>query len=355
MFRRRMGRSLQAICFCVIMMIAFTGCRANLDVQTEPTENRTDSPSHNISETEKDPLDSSRKIEVISFDLRVLETSWSDNDWQMPVLLSTYDEYEQYLQHVLADCVWEADYQYTNEAKFLAEYEKKWFNSNGLLMLPIKHSDWSYAHEVEVTLFDESGRLEINVIATHPEEEIYPIESYWLIVMELEKSELETVTKMSVSLSEAIDETQIVLKTETHLLNDTFSLKSDENAPRENVLTFRSREELDAFCDQIEFTTQESEDELKVLTDGYQEAWFEENMLIFIRMTAPATGYDFDLRLVRNTGTDKIRMELFEHHEGILFHAPESFLFVVEVSKTENEGLDKITGYEGCRIYTGFN
>lgn len=356
------GRSIQIICLCALMMLVVTGCGAVFNSQTDQAETRTDPMSDSTSKIEIDenesgdePIESVNIIESTSFDLRVLKTNWSEADWQIPVLLSTYEEYVQYAQNVLTGCEWEADYQYTDEAAFLANYKKEWFDQKSLLMLPIIHPDWSYFHKVELIKSEQSGKLDIHVTANYQEEKIYPIESYWLIVMEVEKSDIENMTEMSVSLNESIDETQMVLESETHILDYTLVLETDDNTTKENVFTVQDKKELDAFYQQIKFTEEDTVSEFKNLLEGYQEEWFDENMLIFMRMTAPAHGYEYDLRLLLDTETGKIKMELFEHHDGMLYDAPASYLFVVEVSKTENGELDNIAGYDACRIYTGFN
>lgn len=132
-------------------------------------------------------------------------------------------------------------------------------------------------------------------------------------------------------------------------------LESDNNASKENVFTIRNSAELNEFYNQIQFANEDMVNELRSLVGNYQEAWFADNLLIFIRMTAPATGYDYDLRLVWDTETNKIKMELFEHHGGILYDAPGSYIFVVEVSKSDKADLNKFAGYEACRIFSGYN
>lgn len=140
----RSGKIFQIICMSALMMMVFVGCGGNIDSQTEQANSWTDLSTGSIGETatietEEDLNESVGIIGATCFDLRVLKTNWTEEDWETPVLLSTYEEYECYMQNVLAGCEWEADYQKTHDVEFLKNYQKEWFDANGLLMLPLKH------------------------------------------------------------------------------------------------------------------------------------------------------------------------------------------------------------------------
>ena len=353
------------ICSCMLIIILATGCNGSCDTATEKfqytiehmTANTTE--DHFIEET-KDSLiqegqeEDRRKIDASISSLRILKTNFKEADWQNPRIFVDYEDFALYIRYELSGDVWEN--QRTEEIKSRLIYDRQWFEDNSLILLPIKHLDWNYTHEVEM-MFDQSGKLYINVVANQQAESVYPIESFWLLLIETARTEINDIDQAVVSMTEIICDEWKTVESKMEIKKMPLYLEPEYSLNSKGIFVIESREDLLAFRNSIILAEEEGADAQgeywNEFVAAYDEEWFEDNMLLLLRKTDPYDGYEYELSVVWNSDEKIVQLQLLSCSKGMLYAQVTPLLLIIEVKKTTD--MDDVSKVDVYMPYSGFN
>lgn len=273
--------------------------------------------------------------ELVAF--RCVGEAPEDLSWQEAQLITSYAELETFRSEVSGIWVGTEGQKRMEQFRSLADsYHSGSFETKALIGVFVKQDNWDYEHKVKLVRDNELNLLEVTVTAERPEEEDYPQECFWLLLLEVDSAEIKDIKETVVAVKSEIDTDKIVVSSDVVTIPGG-ALDSSEPVIAESAAELQALGESAGVADTLEW---------KIMTRNYMESESrqEENLIIAVSAAVPVGLTEYDARVVVDEWTGELSVDVFycQREDAVVFDAVESRLILIELKRSALENVKEI-------------